>query len=286
MASLEKEFKQSLFYDTYPLALTPAGETVFNKANELLTVQASMLSELAVLPNLAPERFLIQDMLHLESLYAGISKAMASTKRAFQQVTFEYVKNSSGQSLLEMLEAKQMSAVFMLTIDHEPYKAARTPESIEGILIPSFHGELSFGLRKDSPLLQTKDLITLKDLSKMKFMLPAKRHYEQFKDDFIEMCKGEGFYPYLEMVSADNLLDFYSRDPGDNVFLITKLYDGRHTAFDEHIRGSLTVITPRDDLYYVNTTMLVRKEPHSEAFQYFLDEVVRLEKPWLQNDSG
>jgi DNA-binding transcriptional LysR family regulator len=272
IAQLERELDCKLFFDTQSMALTAEGDLVYKQAGEICNNYAALLAGLSDLPQETPERILIQDLLHLDALNKGVSEAIEATKERYPHVRFEYVQSGSGTNLTDMLERRRVDAVFRFSVATEPHIVPPAPEGILGIGIAHFHEELAFGVRKDSPLLENPEL-KLTDLASCTFRMPARRCYKSFHDDFIEICREAGFYPKMELVPTENILEFYGRDIGDKVNILTKMTGQGRCAFDPKIVENLVIISPTDKTYYLEATMLYLDKEHSETFNYFIEQV-------------
>lgn len=272
IANLEHDLNCKLFFDSQNLTLTAEGELVYVRANEIINSYDNIFRELSNKPHTMPERIVLQDMLHFDTLYTGVLKAIGEIQTRYPNVRFEYEKGQSGELLVDMIKSGGVDAAFRLSVGLEPWEVPPAPEGFLGIPIPHFHGILNFGLRKNSPVLENKNLV-FGDFANSTFLLPAMRRYDDFAENFVEICKNAGFYPAIKYIPVNNIHEFYARNPGNDVIIITRMAGDDHTTFDAKIRENLTVINPRDRTYYINATMLYLEGEHSEAFNAFVEEV-------------
>jgi hypothetical protein len=277
IANLEHDLNCKLFFDSQGLTLTAEGELVYARATEIINNYDNMIRELRSKPHRMPERIIIQDMLHFDTLYTGIMEAMKKTQEIHPNVRFEYEKGQSGERLVDMIGSGSVDVAFRLSVGTERWGVPPAPAGLKGVAIPHFHGILNFGLRKGSPVLENKNLV-FNDFATSTFLLPAMRRYDDFADNFISVCKDAGFYPKIKYIPVNNIHEFYARNPGDDVIIITRMAGDDHTTFDAKIRENLTVINPRDKTYYINATMLYPDGEHSETFNTFIDAVKACEE--------
>ena len=283
IAALEKGLGQQLFFETHPLTLTKAGETVREQAAEIVSSYDTMQAKLKRLPKTKPERIRVQDLMHLEALNTGLLKAIADTEERFPNVTFSIVKYNEPLKPSEALIADKIDVAFQFNITPEPFLPPDLPDDrFRCIRMAHFSGEFRLGIRKDSPLLERDDL-HLSDFADSRIFVMASRHAEDLVDDFRSMCLAEGFLPKIEFVPINNYLDYYARDLGDGAIFITRMSKDKHTAFDRYISDGLVTIRPlgKDIARYVSVVLLARNEPRSEAFDFFLDQVEALESNLL-----
>lgn len=139
MMALEKYLGCALFYDTQPLTLTAAGETFAKYAGRAISEHENMLAEVHALslPTSAPIRIL--DLLHTNTLYIGVKKAIEDAEREFGAFRVEYVNmSSSGLNPYQMVEKGKVDVSFQTTIVNEPTTALEVPKGF------ARYGSLSF----------------------------------------------------------------------------------------------------------------------------------------------
>ncbi|MEG2934424.1 MAG: LysR family transcriptional regulator [Gordonibacter sp.] len=284
--ALEKELGQDLLFidrKSNQMTLTKAGQIVLEHASEINASFHNMLSKLDDISSMKPECIRIQNLLHLESMYDGIFEAVQNTEAQYSNVAFDYVSIDRSFSPCDAILSDQVDIAFRFSLTSEEYLSAdnldRDDEDFIHIPIFDFHGILGLGIEKSSPLLLKKEL-SLRDFISQPFYVPAQRHSDDLVNDFVQLCKEEGFSPIIKRVAARDQLDFYSRKPKDGVFFITRMGNDGHTAFDRYVKNNMTVILPGrpNGNHYINATLIAKKGRHSEAFSYLLEQIITIEK--------
>ena len=265
--ALEKHLKQKLFYDSRPLSLTAAGEIVLKYSGKLIRDYSDMTADLDALSKLGNERILVQDLLHANALYHGMKEGIALTKKAYPGLRVDYINTeNSGLGAYQLLERGKIDISFDTTITYDQVPSLDNQENITSIWVPEFHGQLVVGIPKDNELCK-KEYLSLADMARQRFILPANRHSDRFKEDFVSLCRDEGFYPNLTFVPSNNAFEFYSTDPGDGIHLLAAVDKGYHPLLATILKEHVTVKSLKDKQRYTNAFMLVRNEEHGLAFE-------------------
>lgn len=276
MSSLQNELGCKLFYDTRPLSLTAAGEVVLKYAGKIVGDQANMMNDLQELSASDSSRIIITDMLHTNNLYYGINEAIAQAKSKFGGLRVDYIDmNSSGMNPFQMVEKGKVDISFETTITMDTAPELEVPDGLRSVLIPEFHGELVIGVDKTSPLSGRQDLC-LTDLKRARFVMQANRYNERFREDFIELCRLEGFYPNITLVPADNPLSFYASSVGDGIHLLTRVSMKQYKPFmADLIKQMLNIVPFADKKRYVNAYAVMQDDisrPEMEFVAACLEE--------------
>lgn len=259
-----------------PLSLTAAGEVVLKYAGKIVGDQANMMNDLQELSASDSSRITITDMLHTNNLYYGINEAIAQAKSKFGGLRVDYIDmNSSGMNPFQMVEKGKGDISFETTITMDTAPELEVPDGLRSVLIPEFHGELVIGVDKTSPLSGRQDLC-LTDLKRARFVMQANRYNERFREDFIELCRLEGFYPNITLVPADNPLSFYASSVGDGIHLLTRVSMKQYKPFmADLIKQMLNIVPFADKKRYVNAYAVMQDDisrPEMEFVAACLEE--------------
>jgi DNA-binding transcriptional LysR family regulator len=281
IAAFETHLKHKLLLDTRPLTLTVAGEVVLRYSGTLIHDYMNMVSELKNLPVSKNDHIMIQDILHANALYIGITEAVKAASEEFGVFQLEYVNvDNTGLNARQLVERKKVDLSFETTITAEELPSLETPSGLRAILVPEFHGELVLGIPWNSPL-ATKENLHLRDFASARFILQMNRLSERFVNDFAAFCGEEGFYPNISFVPAKNGLEFFSTDPGDGIHLLIAVNKEHRPIIADLVKKHVKIRALKDKKRYGNAFAIVREEIKSPIFAFLVDHIERHAKEFI-----
>jgi DNA-binding transcriptional LysR family regulator len=268
IAALERELGHQLIYNSVPLSLTAAGEVVLKYASDIMTDYQTMTTALRTLPK-SPDtrRVQVLDLLHVNTLFIGITEAIAKAKEALPGTCLEYCALQGRLDPMQMLEEGKVDISFDFSISEEKLAAQELPEEFQSAWLPEFHGELCFAVAKSSPYAQCAD-IGLAELAHEHFILPATQTCNRFRSDFIGICNKAGFSPRIIMVPVNNYLGFYYADPGDAIHILSRLSRRYSPLISAPVKANCKILSPRGTKHYVNAFALALSKPRNEVVSY------------------
>ena len=262
MASFSSQLGCRLFYETRPLRLTAAGETVLKHASKIVGAEETLLADLENIPSSGGARVRVVDMLHANTLYIGLNEAVAKTKEVYPDLHVEYVNmGSSGLNAQQLVDTGKVDIAFETTMSTELAPSTRSMDGFLAILIPEFHGEFVVGIPKGSKLAEKEEL-ALADLANERFILPANRSGEIFRRNFIEACQKAGFYPNISLVPTDSAFMFYGTEPCDAIHLLVRVDHKYKPIIADLVKQHAVIRSFCDEKRYIDSFAVM--DPHND----------------------
>lgn len=275
MAALSRELGCRLFCDTKPLTLTAAGEIVLRWSGKIVGDYENMRAELKSSPPAKDARIAIADMLSINTFYVGIMEATNLAKAEFPNFHTDYLDmQNSGLNPSEMVSQGRVDISFEVTLSTAPKTELDTPDGIQAIWIPEFHGNLVLGVAKDSPFADGK-AHSLTDFAQSRFILQANRYSERFRKDFVTICAEVGFYPNITLVPSNNSLEFYTTPPRDGVHLLSRVDKNNKPIIADGLKKSTHIVYLNDRDRYVDAFVLAKDNPEQPELAFMLNYLKR-----------
>ena len=263
-----------LFYETRPLRLTAAGETVLKHASKIVGVEKTLLSELATIPSSGGARIRVVDMLHVNTLYVGLNEAVEAARVTFPDLHVEYVNmNSSGLNAQQLVASGKVDIAFETLLSMDMQQPTRQIDDFLAVLIPEFHGEFVVGIPRNSAL-ANKENLTLKDLANERFILPANRSGEIFRQDFVDACQKVGFYPNVSLVPTDSAFMFYGTEPHDAIHLLVRVDKKYRPIIADLVKQHTVIRSLTDEKRYIDSFAVVDPKNDNPVLSFIVDYLI------------
>ncbi len=282
IAALEREIGQKVFFDTTPLITTEAGRIVMEYASKVVALTETTELQLSAMNGHELELIRLQSLTFFEALHNEAQYFKGEIKKHFPGVTFDVVRCKPYQNPLESLDAGHIDIGFQFNITETPFEVPELPDEYKGrftaIPLYGYMGELRLGVRKNSPILETKENLTLKDFADAQFFGMATNLYDSLITDFRRICISEGFSPQIQFVTTESNQDFWTRNYEDGVLLLDLVDCENFTTADEHLENTYEPIRPFADgkKLYIVITLYARNETHGPALTSFLDNALKV----------